>query len=113
LVADIDGEEVDPFHQQSQLLKQVSSDFQNHQQFQINQIVRWKPFLKNRKIPSYNAPAVVLEVFDPPIYDEAATNACSIYFKEPLSLRIGFFDDEGDFVEMYVDGSRFSPSARS
>jgi hypothetical protein len=74
--------------------------------------VCWKPGLRNRRLPAYGTPAVVLEVLDPPITD-GETESGSTYFREPLSLVLGLFWDRepgrGDFVIFHFDGRRFEP----
>ncbi|MBK1618471.1 hypothetical protein CKO42_08475 [Lamprobacter modestohalophilus] len=80
------------------------------QAFKPGDLVCWKPGLKNRRVPAYGAPAVVLEVLDQPITD-GETESGSTYFREPLSLVLGLFWDRdqgrGDFVAFHFDGRRF------
>jgi hypothetical protein len=40
--------------------------FQERHAFAVGDLVTWKPGLKNRRIPRYGQPAVVMEVLDPP-----------------------------------------------
>ncbi|MFP4280762.1 MAG: hypothetical protein ACLFQI_12290 [Halochromatium sp.] len=66
----------------------------NQQQpFKPGDLVCWKPGLKNRRVPAYGTPAVVLEVLDPPIPDSERESG-SAYFREPLSLVLGLFWDQ-------------------
>ncbi|MEA3642104.1 MAG: hypothetical protein VBE63_19505 [Lamprobacter sp.] len=78
--------------------------------FKPGDLVCWKPGLRNRRVPAYGAPAVVLEVLDQPITD-GETESGSTYFREPLSLVLGLFWDRepgrGDFVAFHFDGRRF------
>jgi hypothetical protein len=78
--------------------------------FEPGDLVCWKPGLKNRRVPAYGTPAVVLEVLDAPIPD-SETESGSTYFREPLSLVLGLFWDRepgrGDFVAFHFDGRRF------
>ncbi|WP_295542122.1 hypothetical protein [uncultured Thiohalocapsa sp.] len=80
--------------------------------FKPGDLVRWKPGLANRRCPRNGTPAVVMEVLDPPIMDNAPESG-STYFREPLSLVIGLIWDRnpnrGDFVTFHVDGRRFEP----
>ncbi|MFP4077132.1 MAG: hypothetical protein ACLFTD_11735 [Halochromatium sp.] len=83
----------------------------NQQQpFKPGDLVCWKPGLRNRRVPAYGTPAVVLEVLDPPIADSERESG-SAYFREPLSLVLGLFWDQdpgrGDFVIFHFDGRRF------
>lgn len=72
--------------------------------------VVWKEGLRNRLWPSYGKPAIVIEVLDPPVFD-AEKNSGSPYFREPLSITLGTFIEEGphrgDFMVWHVDGRRF------
>lgn len=79
--------------------------------FHKGQFVKWKAGLKNRATPAYNEPVVVREFIAPPVYDtsEAARNAGSPYFGEPLTLVLGILYPDGDFLEFYCDGRRFEP----
>lgn len=73
-------------------------------------MVIWKEGLRNRQWPSYGKPAVVIEVFDPPVFD-AEKNSGSPYFREPLNIALGVFIEDGphrgDFMVWHVDGRRF------
>jgi hypothetical protein len=74
--------------------------------------VTWKPGLKNRRIPRYGEPAVVVSVLDSPISDTDPESG-STYFREPLNLVLGVIWDgergRGDFVTFHFDGRRFQP----
>ena len=78
--------------------------------FKPGDLVCWKPGLKNRRLPAYGTPAVVLEVLDPAILDTEQESG-STYFREALSLVLGLFWDRepgrGDFVAFHFDGRRF------
>ncbi|MEA1049526.1 hypothetical protein U5801_06875 [Lamprobacter modestohalophilus] len=80
--------------------------------FQPDELVCWKPGLRNRRAPTYGTPAVVLEVLDPPIHDGEQESG-STYFRAPLGLVIGLLWNRdphcGDFVAFHVDGRRFEP----
>lgn len=72
--------------------------------------VVWKEGLRNRRWPAYGKPAIVVDVQDPPVFD-AEKNSASPYFREPLSIALGVFIEDGphrgDFVVWHVDGRRF------
>ena len=74
------------------------------------QLVAWKPGLKNKRIPHYGQPAVVIEVLETPVLD-CEGEAGSTYFREPLDLVLGLLWDEGpargEFVTFHYDSRRF------
>lgn len=88
-------------------LKEASRVFFEQQDFEVGDIVMWKDRMKNRKRPRYNEPAMVVELLDRPVFD-AAEGPGSPYFQEPLDIRLGFVDDEGDFVVYVFDRRRFA-----
>ena len=103
LLSDLEGDLGSVLRERYALLSQMHP-------FKPGELVCWKPGLKNRRLPAYGTPAVVLEVIDPPIPDTEQESG-STYFREPLSLVLGLFWDRepgrGDFVAFHVDGRRF------
>lgn len=87
-------------------LKDAFRRFSCKEQFSIGDIVVWKNGLKNRKRPAYGAPAIVVETFSVPYFDEEEATG-SPYFREPLDLRLGLIDEAGDFVTYVYDSRRF------
>ncbi|MGP1415601.1 MAG: hypothetical protein ACTTJ6_06725 [Treponema sp.] len=91
------------------LLKKCLDDYSKSSNFQVGDIVFWKENLKNRKLPAYNEPSIVIEVLSEPIYDSTSDSGSS-NFKEPLTLKLGTLikdDNEMRFVIFYYDGNRF------
>lgn len=74
--------------------------------YEVGDIVVWKEGLKNRKSPLYGQPAIVMEMLDECEYAEREETG-SIYFMEPLNVRLGFIDDDGDFVSYLFDARKF------
>ncbi|NEX15124.1 MAG: hypothetical protein C1943_00450 [Halochromatium sp.] len=105
MLSDLDGDLGSVLQERFALLNQRHS-------FKPGDLVCWKPGLKNRRVPAYGNPAVVLEVLEAPITD-GETESGSTYFREPLSLVLGLFWDRepgrGDFVAFHFDGRRFEP----
>jgi hypothetical protein len=89
------------------LRRRVSLLLVSHQ-FKVADLIRWKEGLKNKKRPGYGQPAIVVEVLQEPVLDEAE-GAGSAYFREPLDLIIGLLDPDGDFSTYHADGRRFEP----
>ena len=75
-------------------------------------LVTWKPGLKNRKVPRYGEPAVVVSVLDTPLFDDGQEGG-STYFHEPLDVVLGVIWDggegRGEFVTFHYDSRRFAP----
>jgi hypothetical protein len=80
--------------------------------FKPGDLVSWKPGLRNRKVPSYSAPAIVVEVLAEPVLDTDDESG-STYYREPHDLVLGVLWDQapnrGDFVTFYFDSRRFQP----
>jgi hypothetical protein len=77
--------------------------------FKPNQLVCWKPNLKNRALPEYNEPAIVWEILPEPLYDSVkAHGAGSSYFNEPLDIVLGVMDED-KFLLLYYDSRRLEP----
>lgn len=78
--------------------------------FNPGDLVTWKTGLQNRRYPRVGQPAVVLEVLDPPVFDQDLDSG-SPYFHEPLDLVLGLFVDEGshrgEFLNWHFDSRRF------
>ena len=76
--------------------------------FSPGDLVRWKPGLKNKRFPKYDAPALVACVLAEPVLDP--TNASgSPYFREPLDLILCHMDADEDMLFLYYDSRRFEP----
>lgn len=76
--------------------------------FKPGDLVQWKINMKNKRRPEYGTPMIVIEVLKEPIYD-AEKDAGSAYFKEPLTVKAGSLDNDGDFLVFHYDGRRFEP----
>jgi len=79
--------------------------------FRPGQIVQWKSGMKNRLIPVYGEPAIVMEVLNPPIFDSSKELDGSNLYREPLSLVLGIQDADGDFLTFHYDARRFEVTA--
>ena len=74
--------------------------------FKIGDLVQWKQGLKNRSFPAFGEPAVITQVLDKPIYDPSEADACSPFFREPLTIVIAVLHD-GNLREHHADGRRY------
>lgn len=94
---------------QRQRLEENYSQYTKRHSFQVGQLVRWKPGLKNKIRPLYDQPGVVIEILDKPIRDSASDKTGSTYFREPLDIVIALIDEDGEFVGYHFDSGRFEP----
>jgi hypothetical protein len=90
-------------------LRSAHSFYEQSHEFQPGQLVRWKPRLRNKRLPEYGEPAIVIDVLDEPVLN-IAEPADSPYYREPLSLVLGVFDGAGDLVCFHFDAQRFEPA---
>lgn len=89
-----------------QVLKRSYEMYISNESLSTGDVVSWKPGMRNRTLPNYRQPAIVIEKLQYPIFDESQ-NAGSQYFHEPLDLRVGFLDDNNQFVTYFYDSRRF------
>lgn len=89
-----------------QELKKSYEAYISNESLSTGDVVSWKPGMRNRTLPNYRQPAIVIEKLQYPIFDDSQ-NAGSQYFHEPLDLRVGFLDDNNQFVIYFYDSRRF------
>lgn len=104
--SDLDPTDERPAQSDVSRLKKAYASLMSVTRFEAGDIVQWKDFLKNRRYPEYGQPAIVLEVLSESFFDNE-DNTGSPYYREPLDLKLGFFDQDGDFVSYYFDSRRF------
>lgn len=76
--------------------------------FKEGELVRWKPGLKDRKLPKEDEPAVVVSVIDKPIFD-TSRDAGSAYFNIAYDIVLGVIDPDGEFATYHYNSFRFEP----
>jgi hypothetical protein len=108
LAEDIDGLEGDLV---SLLRERYTSLKDDRHIVRPGMVLRWKPGLKNRRLPAYDKPCIVLEVLAAPVYDNGEPG--STYFREPLDMIVGLFLDEGehrgDLLAFHACSERYQP----
>lgn len=72
--------------------------------FHVGDRVYWKTGLKHKKRPQ-REPAIVMEILRQPIMDECESG--SQYYHEPLDIRVGMRDSDGEFISYLFDSRRF------
>lgn len=88
-------------------LRELYSRFAETYDFHLGDLVQWKDGLKNKRLPAYRQPAIVVETLDVPVRDPK--DAGSAYFREPLDFVLGVVDTDGDFLLFHFDKRRFEP----
>lgn len=86
-------------------LQRLNTNLGQKYQFKVGDIVRWKDGLKNKRIPDYKLPAIVVDVLEVPLYDEKA-EVGSPYFREPLDFVLGIII-KGELLTFHYDSRRF------
>jgi hypothetical protein len=87
-------------------LMQAYKEMNTRHLFKEGQIVEWKhERLRNKNMCG---PFIVMEVLEKPLITDEQS-AGSPYFREPLDLVLGCFDEEGDFLCFYYDSRRMRP----
>jgi len=89
------------------LLRERLNSFLEKQYFQPGDLVQWKPGLKNKRLPQQDEMAVVVEMLPVPVTDQDKASSGS-YFLEPLDIKLGLLDEDGDFVIYHYDSRRFT-----
>lgn len=92
-------------HETKEKLLLMVASYQEKHIFKPGDFVKWKPLMQNKKLPM---PAVVVEVLTEPIIDRLQTSG-SLYFQEPLDLKLAHIDSDGDLSFIYADSGRFLP----
>ncbi len=87
------------------LLELYKSLVEARQSFTPGQLVQWKPGLKNRRVPLYGQPVVVVEALAEPVLTDADSG--SQYYREPLDIALGIVDQGDDFDVFHFDSRRF------
>ena len=88
------------------VLKERLTIFSETTCFQPGDLVQWKAGMKNKRLPAADQLAVVVETLPVPVTDEDKGSSGS-YFLEPLDIKLGMIDDDGDFVIFHYDSRRF------
>lgn len=94
----------------SQNLIRVHQKLLEHHEFKVGDLVKWKDGLKNKKRPYSNQPAIVVQLLEKPLINRLGEEAGSPYYREPLDIILGLFDDEDEFLMFYYDKRRFEHS---
>jgi hypothetical protein len=83
-------------------LKSRKASFDSSETFNIGDIVVWKEGLKNKRVPLYKQPCIVVAKNNPPLIEEDAT------YSESLDIKIGHVSDQDEFLVFNYDSKRFT-----
>jgi len=89
------NEYIEKLEKRAASLKEVSS-------FNVGDIVCWKDGLKNKRLPDYRQPCIVLSILIPPITDDDDKS-----YTEILTVELGFIAEADEFFSFKYDGNRF------
>lgn len=85
-------------------LKQLAASLTEPQPtFKVGDLITWKDGLRNKRL---DGEVVVTHVLAEPVLDTEGKPG-SPYFREPLDIKVGHLDDDGDLIESHVDSRRF------
>jgi hypothetical protein len=97
----------------TQNLTRVYQKLLEPHEFKVGVLVKWKEGLKNKKRPYSNQPAIVVQLLETPLINKFGEETGSPYYREPLDIVLGLFDDDGEFLMFYYDKRRFEPYSES
>lgn len=86
-------------------LKRLKELYEKKYDFKVGDIIRWKNQMKNRKLPEYNEPVILLEILENPIVN-SNEQIGSTYFNENNDIKVGLIK-ENSLLTFYFDSTRF------
>ena len=93
----------------SHSLGEMYASYQRRHEFEPGQLVRWKPKLRNKRLPDYDQQAIVMSMLAEPVINTSEPSD-SPYYREPLDLVLGVIDGSGDLICFHFDAQRFEPA---
>lgn len=93
----------------AELLVKLKELYEQKNEFKVGDLIRWKDKLKNRKLPDYNEPAIILEILEQPMFD-TKEEIGSTYFNERFDIKAGLYRDD-TLLTFYFDSNRFQKYA--
>ncbi|EDN68608.1 hypothetical protein BGP_2956 [Beggiatoa sp. PS] len=97
----------------TQNLSTIHKKLLESHEFKVGDLVKWKEGLKNKKRPYSDQPAIVIQLLEQPLIERQGEEAGSPYYREPLDIILGLFDDDDEFLIFYYDKRRFEPYSES
>lgn len=90
-----------------QELKSLHEKYLEKEEFKLGMLVEWKKRLKNKRYPRYKQPVVVVEILPEPIISHSDKSETQ-YYREPLDIKLGMLDEDGEFIHFHYDSRRFT-----
>lgn len=94
-----------PMRADPEILLTRYAAFVERSSFVPGDLVQWKLGLRNKQLPDYGVPAVVVEVFEP--LTDTFHGPATPYFRERLDITLGVLDSDDDLVVFHFDSARF------
>lgn len=92
----------------SEALRRSYDTYAVRHEFRPGDLVTWKRSLRNKMSPPPGGVGIVVEVLPTTRFDQHE-EPHTAYFREPLDIRIGLVDADGDFTIFHFDKQRFEP----
>ncbi len=89
-------------------LKKAYKVYNDYYEFDQGDIVQWKEGMKNKKVPLYDEPAIVIEVLKEPVLNRNV-EAGSPYFRESYDIILGIISSRKELIFFHYDSKRFKP----
>ena len=89
------------------ILKELRDSYEKKYDFNVGDIIKWKNKLKNRKLPEYDEPIIILEILDEPIFN-VKEQIGSTYFNEKIDIKVGVIKDNS-LLTFCFESARFEP----
>ncbi len=80
--------------------------------FKEGDLVCWKKNMINRRRPHSDEPAIVVKVYEEPVFDTEQDSGTP-NFMEPYDIALGVLDNDGDLMVFHYDSRRFEIYAES
>jgi hypothetical protein len=93
----------------SDSLRELYASYRQQHEFEPGQLVRWKPQLRNKRLPDYDQQAIVMSTLAEPVINTSEPSD-SPYYREQLDLVLGVIDGSGDLICFHFDAHRFEPA---
>ncbi len=82
-------------------LRERNNRFSDKSDFSDGDIVVWKDGLRNKRLPEYKQPAIIIKTIAPPIIDKENS------YDEELDIHLGFITEDNEFLSYSYDSRRF------
>jgi len=102
---DVESKSIIDVNERIEKLKLLSDNYKQHCDFKVGDIVKWKEGLKNKKLPRYKEPAIIMEILTEPLLSDLPS--ATPYFREKLDIILGIITEEEELITFHYDKNRF------